>query len=47
MAEMVTYLLRRRLVTRERDEDNSRQYLLSLSENRSTAAAPSWSGVPP
>jgi len=32
MAEMVTYLLGRRLVTRERDENNRRQYLLSLSD---------------
>jgi DNA-binding MarR family transcriptional regulator len=32
MAEMVTYLLSRELVTRERDPDNRRQYLLSLSE---------------
>ena len=31
MAEMVTYLLDRRLVTRERDPDNRRQYLLSLT----------------
>ncbi len=32
MAEMVTYLLGRRLVTRERDQNNRRQYLLFLSE---------------
>jgi DNA-binding MarR family transcriptional regulator len=32
MAEMVTYLLGRRLVTRERDESNRRQYLLSLTD---------------
>jgi len=32
MAEMVTYLLDRQLVTRERDEGNRRQYRLSLSE---------------
>ena len=32
MAEMVTYLLDRQLVTRERDQDNRRQYRLSLSE---------------
>ncbi|MFC7597027.1 MarR family winged helix-turn-helix transcriptional regulator [Terrabacter sp. GCM10028922] len=31
MAEMVTYLLDRGLVTRERDADNRRQYLLSLT----------------
>jgi DNA-binding MarR family transcriptional regulator len=31
MAEMVTYLLGRDLVTRERDERNRKQYLLSLS----------------
>jgi DNA-binding MarR family transcriptional regulator len=31
MAEMVTYLVDRGLVTRERDEHNRRQYLLSLS----------------
>jgi DNA-binding MarR family transcriptional regulator len=31
MAEMVTYLLDRGLVTRERDPDNRRQYLLSLT----------------
>jgi DNA-binding MarR family transcriptional regulator len=31
MAEMLTYLLGRGLVTRERDERNRRQYLLSLS----------------
>jgi DNA-binding MarR family transcriptional regulator len=31
MAEMVTYLLGRGLVTRERDEKNRKQYLLSLS----------------
>jgi DNA-binding MarR family transcriptional regulator len=31
MAEMVTYLLGRGLVTRERDERNRKQYLLSLS----------------
>jgi DNA-binding MarR family transcriptional regulator len=31
MAEMVTYLLDRGLVTRARDPDNRRQYLLSLS----------------
>ena len=31
MAEMVTYLLGRGLVTRERDENNRKQYLLSLS----------------
>lgn len=31
MAEMVTYLLERGLVKRERDPDNRRQYLLSLS----------------
>ena len=29
---MVTYLLDRRLVTRERDPDNRRQYLLSLTK---------------
>lgn len=32
MAEMVTYLLSRELVTRERDQHNRRQYLLSLSK---------------
>jgi len=32
MAEMLTVLLGRDLVTRERDEHNRRQYLLSLSE---------------
>ena len=32
MAEMVTYLLERKLVTRERDTSNRRQYLLSLSK---------------
>jgi DNA-binding MarR family transcriptional regulator len=32
MAEMVTYLLDRGLVTRERDPHNRRQYLLSLSK---------------
>jgi DNA-binding MarR family transcriptional regulator len=32
MAEMVTYLLDRKLVTRERDKNNRRQYLLSLSK---------------
>ena len=32
MAEMVTYLLDRGLVERERDPDNRRQYLLSLSD---------------
>ena len=32
MAEMVTYLLDRGLVKRERDPDNRRQYLLSLSK---------------
>jgi DNA-binding MarR family transcriptional regulator len=32
MAEMVTYLLDRDLVTRERDTENRRQYLLSLSK---------------
>jgi DNA-binding MarR family transcriptional regulator len=32
MAEMVTYLLYRRLVSRERDPDNRRQYLLSLTK---------------
>jgi len=32
MAEMVTVLLGRDLVTRERDEHNRRQFLLSLSE---------------
>ena len=31
MAEMVTYLLGRGLATRERDERNRKQYLLSLS----------------
>ena len=31
MAEMVTYLLGRDLVTRERDERNRKQYLLSLT----------------
>lgn len=31
MAEMVTYLLGRGLVTRERDERNRKQYLLSLT----------------
>jgi len=31
MAEMVTYLLGRDLVTRERDERNRKQYLLALS----------------
>ena len=31
MAEMVTYLLGRGLVTRERDESNRKQYLLALS----------------
>jgi DNA-binding MarR family transcriptional regulator len=31
MAEMVTYLLNRELVTREHDRNNRRQYLLSLS----------------
>lgn len=31
MAEMVTYLLGRGLVTRERDETNRKQYLLALS----------------
>lgn len=31
MAEMVTYLLGRGLVTRERDQSNRKQYLLSLS----------------
>jgi DNA-binding MarR family transcriptional regulator len=33
MAEMVTYLLARGLVTRERDPRNRKQYLLSLSPN--------------
>jgi DNA-binding MarR family transcriptional regulator len=32
MAEMVTYLLGRELVTREQDRSNRRQYLLSLSK---------------
>ena len=32
MAEMVTFLLDRRLVTRKRDPDNKRQYLLSLTK---------------
>jgi DNA-binding MarR family transcriptional regulator len=32
MAEMVTYLLSRELVTREQDQNNRRQYLLSLSK---------------
>jgi DNA-binding MarR family transcriptional regulator len=32
MAEMVTYLLGRGLVTRERDPDNRRQFLLSLTD---------------
>jgi DNA-binding MarR family transcriptional regulator len=32
MAEMVTYLLDRGLVVRERDPDNRRQFLLSLTE---------------
>jgi DNA-binding MarR family transcriptional regulator len=32
MAEMVTYLIGRGLVTRERDRANRKQYLLSLSE---------------
>jgi DNA-binding MarR family transcriptional regulator len=32
MAEMVTFLVGRGLVTRERDERNRKQYLLSLSE---------------
>ena len=32
MAEMVTYLLSRELVTREQDRNNRRQYLLSLSK---------------
>ena len=32
MAEMVTFLLDRGLVTRERDPDNRRQFLLSLTE---------------
>ena len=32
MAEMVTYLLERELVARERDTSNRRQYLLSLSK---------------
>jgi DNA-binding MarR family transcriptional regulator len=31
MAEMVTYLLGRGLLTRERDESNRKQYLLALS----------------
>ena len=31
MAEMVTYLLSRGLVTRERDENNRKQYLLALT----------------
>jgi DNA-binding MarR family transcriptional regulator len=31
MAEMLTYLLGRGLVTRERDESNRKQYLLALS----------------
>ena len=34
MAEMVTYLLGRGLVTRERDQRNRKQYLLSLSRGR-------------
>jgi DNA-binding MarR family transcriptional regulator len=32
MAEMVTYLIERGLVTRERDQTNRRQYLLSLTD---------------
>ena len=36
MAEMVNYLLDRGLVTRERDPDNRRQYLLSLSRKGRT-----------
>ena len=31
MAEMITYLLGRGLVTRERDENNRKQYLLTLT----------------
>src|ERR671912_2155322 len=31
MAEMITYLLGRGLVTRERDESNRKQYLLALT----------------
>ena len=31
MAEMVTFLLGRGLITRERDEENRKQYLLTLS----------------
>lgn len=33
MAEMVSYLLERGLVTRERDERNRKQYLLSLTRD--------------
>ena len=53
MAEMVTFLLDRGLVTRKRDPDNRRQYLLSLtrrdrrssiaSENRSRRSRSRWS----
>jgi DNA-binding MarR family transcriptional regulator len=37
MAEMVTFLLARGLVTRERDPDNRRQYLLSLTKEGQAA----------
>jgi len=36
MAEMITYLLERGLVTRERDPDNRRQYLLTLTRKGRT-----------
>ena len=36
MAEMVTYLLDRRLLSRKRDPDNRRQYLLSLTRKGQT-----------
>jgi DNA-binding MarR family transcriptional regulator len=36
MAEMVTYLVDRGLVKRERDADNRRQYLLSLTRKGTT-----------
>jgi DNA-binding MarR family transcriptional regulator len=36
MAEMITYLLDRRLVSRKRDPDNRRQYLLSLTRKGQT-----------
>jgi DNA-binding MarR family transcriptional regulator len=36
MAEMITYLLERGLLTRERDPDNRRQYLLTLTRKGRT-----------